>query len=790
LLPCLALAQALGIVLADLGAVPPIAAAAAGLALLLFGAMPGRHSLLRALAATGIAVCAGALHLGVQLESAECGQPNDAEVRTIEATVAWVVRGAGWTQVRLDALRAVDGGAPLPRSVRVSIEADAQDGPRFEDAPSGARVRARLRLREPGGLQNPGARDRRRALDRSGIGALARLEKPALSTRLSGRDAPGTFGSIHRLRSTIRTRLGQVGPGGALIRALALGDRSGLPRSLSETLAGLGLSHLLAVSGLHLALVSGLVFTAVRAVLVFVPGFAARRDVRRSALAAAVVAATLYAGLAGWGVPVRRALVLLLALALAVAAGRDRGRAAPLAAAALGILAFEPEALFLPGPQLSFAASAALLASLRGTPHVQGRNALATWLIGMVRASATAIAATAPLAAWHMGRVAPLGVIANLVGIPWTACVLLPLSLVASFAAAIPALPGSDVMIEVAARVGAATLHSVEWVAARVPVVPPRPPPAVGAWMGCGLVSLATLLARSTRARVAGALAIGALLTFAPAAEIDPPRPRLAFLDVGQGDAVLVQSRSSSGEGPGGSVVVDAGTAIPGGLDLGRYAVVPALRALGVERLDLVVASHGDLDHRGGLPAVVEAFPVGEVWLPFGARADPSFEALLATARVRGVRVVERGANSESIRLDGMIVTPLWPARDAGGGSRNDRSLVLRVEVAGHRVLLTGDLEASGEASLLASGVDLRADILKLSHHGSRSSSTEAFLGAVDPLLAVASAPYRGRFAMPHPEVLERTRRRGIPVWWTGRDGAVLVGLEGDPVVFGFGSSE
>jgi competence protein ComEC len=112
---------------------------------------------------------------------------------------------------------------------------------------------------------------------------------------------------------------------------------------------------------------------------------------------------------------------------------------------------------------------------------------------------------------------------------------------------------------------------------------------------------------------------------------------------------------------------------------------------------------------------------------------------------------------------------------------------VLAIEVAGRRLLLPGDLEAPGEAALLMSGASLRADVLKLGHHGSRSSSTAAFLDAVDPWLAVASAPLAGRFGMPHPEVLARARRRGIPVWWTGRDGAVMLGLDGNPVVWGYG---
>jgi competence protein ComEC len=244
------------------------------------------------------------------------------------------------------------------------------------------------------------------------------------------------------------------------------------------------------------------------------------------------------------------------------------------------------------------------------------------------------------------------------------------------------------------------------------------------------------------------------------------------FLDVGQGDAVLVQGRA-------GTVLVDAGTALRDGPDLGATVVVPALRALGVQRLDLVAASHADLDHRGGLPAVLRAIPVDRLWLPHGGVGDPAFADVLTAARVAGAVVEEQGAGGAPLVAADLRIEPLWPPRGDATGSRNDRSLVLRVELAGRTVLLPGDLEAGAEARLLAArGAPLRADVLKLGHHGSRTSSTAAWLAAVDGAVAIASAPRAGRFGMPHAEVVERARAAGYSVWWTGRDGAVLIGLE------------
>ncbi|HKA13481.1 MAG TPA: ComEC/Rec2 family competence protein, partial [Myxococcota bacterium] len=249
--------------------------------------------------------------------------------------------------------------------------------------------------------------------------------------------------------------------------------------------------------------------------------------------------------------------------------------------------------------------------------------------------------------------------------------------------------------------------------------------------------------------------------------------PRLIVLDVGQGDAALVQGRR-------GAVLVDAGPARDD-FDAGARCVVPALRALGVARLDLLIATHADLDHRGGLPAVLRGLEVAELWLPWGARTDPGFASVLAAAREAGTRVREAGRGSPRRQIADLAVDPLWPPRArAGRESRNERSLVVRISTpGGARVLLPGDLGARAEAQWLAVESDPRADVLLLPHHGSRGSSSAAFLDAVAPRLAIASAPCRSRFGMPHPEVRARLADRAVPMAWTGRDGAVRVALRG-----------
>jgi len=222
---------------------------------------------------------------------------------------------------------------------------------------------------------------------------------------------------------------------------------------------------------------------------------------------------------------------------------------------------------------------------------------------------------------------------------------------------------------------------------------------------------------------------------------------------------------------------------------MGRRVVVPALAALGVQRLDLVLATHADADHRGGLPTVLEALSVEALWLPSGSRQARGFAPVLEAARARGVPVLERGAGDAPARLPDLVVTPLWPPRGGEVGSQNARSLVVAIELAGRRLLLPGDIEGETEAALLAGGADLRADVLKLAHHGSGHSSSAAWLQAVGAAVGVASAPCWGRFGMPQADLLRRAEDAQLSVWWTGRDGAVMIGLGRPLTVWGFGGA-
>ncbi len=770
------LSHALGVILADrdlLGVETALVLAAGGIVVgLLLRGVPG----VRAFGAVVALGSCGALAMASQHRQAALAPLEEPREALVDGTVcARHARGRSYSIDLCDCVVGTPGASRLPRKLRVFAGLDPASRNALEGLRRGERIRARLWLTPIRQSANPGVGGSAKSYVRRGIGARANLREAAMLVRLPGRDRFGTstFGvvraAVARWRRCVGERLSAEGPGGGFIRALALGDRSTLPGAAREAFARAGIGHLLAVSGLHVALVAGLAFAIVRRACLRSVRMSVRHDPRRIALMGAFLCALVYAAMSGWGIPVRRAVLFLAVVCLAVASRRTVGGVQLLCLAALPLLVAEPHALFEMGAQLSFIASAGLLLARREA------GAGSTGIAAVVRTSATAIAATAPWVAWHGGSVGLFAVVANLFAVPWVGLVILPASLAAAVAAALPETVPTALVIAGASRLAEVTLNGVISVSALLPASSAGSTPSLGVLFCAGGISLLALWVRTTRDRVALCLAASALLVHAPAQTIEPAAPRVVSFDVGQGDATVVQGRS-------GSLLVDGGRAFGDSLDMGRRVVVPGLAALGVNALDLVVASHADIDHRGGLAAVIERVPTRELWLPRGASGLSDFHSLLEVAARRGVEVRERGRGDAPQVFGDLRVIPLWPPADGAANNRNDASLVIRVEVqrdgeAGESVLLVGDIGIEAERKLIEGGTALRSTVLKVGHHGSRGSSSPSFLTAVRPAIALVSAPCNGRAGLPTASAMDRLARSGAQVWWTGRSGAVIVGL-------------
>lgn len=661
---------------------------------------------------------------------------------------------------------------PAPLGDRVRYLLRATDGRLLEvtspplewPLAAGDRLRVRLRLRAPPGPRNPGGADQRARLAAVGVTALADALLPPVRVA-----PPSPVAWLERGRERFAQAAAALPPReAALVRAIGTGDRAALDPATTESFARSGLAHVLAVSGLHLVVVAAGLERLLRAGLLRAGALADRWDVRRLAAALALPAVALYALATGAGFPVVRAAVASGAMLGATLLDREVGPANLLGLAALVVLGAEPGALLDPSLQLSLASVAGLVALAaplrRALPVARPRpRSWQAWLqeplLSGLCATLAASLATAPVLALHFRRLPLLGVLANLAGVPIGTALTALTALAAALAAAWPplALP---------ALWGAWPLATaLLWVsdAAAAPALAvlgvASPGPAV-AGLACALaLSLARLRGRW---RAAGAAAFVACLALPGPLRAAAARERgvleVIFASVGQGDATLLRLPG------GGAVLVDGGGTFPGGPDPGARDLVPLLRDLGVTRLEAVVISHPHPDHLLGLPAVAAAFPVARLVLgggPPGPAAAEALARLPAPARLAPGGALELGG----VRLERV---------DAGdpGLAENDASLVLRVTWGRTAILLPGDLEEAGEAATLAAGRPLRADLVKVPHHGSRRSSTAPFARAVSPAFAVASVGAGNRYGFPHAEAVARWRAAGAT--WRQTDGGAL----------------
>jgi competence protein ComEC len=622
----------------------------------------------------------------------------------------------------------------------------------------GEELAVTARLRPPRGARNPGGFDYEQWLLVNGYGATGYVRSGTVGADgADGADGAAFETRWRRFRGVLAERIGAASSdvdGVALLTALALGERFRFTEQHWADFRRTGTSHLVAVSGMHVALLGIVVFALVRWAWLRLPAPLASFDLEAAA-AASLLATAYYAALTGFAVPAQRSLVMV-AVALAALASRRRFSAAQIVAATLVVvLVFDPFAPLSASFWLSFVAVAILLAlaaprslaRARASRAVRGMRvvlefARLQWWIGF---------ALLPLTAWYFGEVSVVGPFVNLVAIPFFNACLVPLAVLVTLGLSVDAAASSlaPVVHGVASLAGMTvrTLHVVAELrgAALAWPLPPAFAFAVGA---LGVVT--AILGSGLPGHRCGWLAL--LPIALPVLDLPPPgTARAVVLDVGHGLAVLVETRAHR-------LLFDAGPTARSGFDSGEEIVLPALAAGGRRGLDRLVVSHADNDHAGGAPAIVAAFPGVEVL------KGPDVAALKGRTCARG----------DEWEWDGVRFTILHP-REGFAARGNDSSCVLKVEAGASALLVTGDIEQRGENALR--GEALAADVVVVPHHGSATSSSQPFVAAVGAKLAIVSAAYANRWGFPRPEVRERWQRSGAAVVVTGDAGAVSVEL-------------
>lgn len=610
---------------------------------------------------------------------------------------------------------------------------------------AGETWRMPLRLRAPRGLRNPGAQDAERHAFADRLAATGYVHGGA-----SRRTAPPQ--GLQAWRQRVSARIARVVPSDSarFVRALALGDTRGLDDDDWRVLRANGLTHLIAISGFHVGMVAGAAALAMRGLWWLLPVLGRRVPARIACAVAGLVAATAYAAAAGFSTPTVRTLVMIAAVAAAQFLRRALSVPQALAMAAIAIALVDPLSLLSAGFWLSFAGVAWLAWCLPRDTSGAVR--------GLVRAQAVASVGLLPLTVFLFGQASLAGPVANLVAVPLWSLVVAPLAvlgvavdMVAPDLAAVPwrLAAGAFAMAWPMFEEMAASNLALWWI------------PETNLWalpLAC-IGAAWLLLPRGVPGRGL-ALVLWLPLLWPASGRPDAGELEVTTVDVGQGLAVLVRTRSHA-------LLYDTGPAVPDGFDAGERAVVPVLHARSVgEGIDMLMLSHADNDHAGGLQAVQAEVPARRLLAPEGS----------------GVGAAASCVAGQRWRWDGVVFTVLHPARHFPYLA-NESSCVLRIDGAHGSVLLTGDIGEVIERRLVADAPRaLRADVVFPGHHGSRHSSDPAFVAATQARHAVFSTGHGNRYRHPAKAVEARWAAAGADIHDTARHGAVTVRIDRDGI--------
>lgn len=602
-----------------------------------------------------------------------------------------------------------------------------------------------VKLKRPHGNLNPGGFDYERWLLSEGIGATGYVRERPSPVIVSDKSS---FFTISTWRQQLSEKLNNAGVSSdtiGIIKALAIGDRQELSSAQWNIFRNTGTVHLIAISGLHIGLISGLIYLTV--VKFWARTGVLRRSPHHVGALAALFIAALYAGLAGFSVPTQRALIMLAAVMFSVIWQRNVSLSNTLALALLAVLAMDPLAILSPGFWLSFLAVIFIVFIAGGRLQKTNR-----WLAALKIHWAMALA-LAPVLLFFFQQTSLIAPLANLIAVPVVSFLVVPILLPSMFLLGpIPEL-AEPLLLAVDT-----ILKGLFWFLVELADWPfailSYPQPTLIAVIFFVLGVFILLMPRGLTGRWLGCLMLCPLF-FPSLNRPEDGEVKLTLLDVGQGLATVVQTAKHV-------LVFDTGIRFDSGSDSGTSVLLPFLRYQGIDRVDKLIVSHGDNDHIGGAATLLR-----------GIRTD----AVLSSVPERIDHVsVDFCRTGQSWLWDGVSFVMLAPGEEAVFRSSNDNSCVLKVVTEQGSILLTGDIEKNVEAWLIEKyAYDLLADILIVPHHGSKTSSTHAFLQAVSPSYALIPSGYKNRFGFPHQEVIERLDDLNINWFDTGRHGALTV---------------
>lgn len=683
-------------------------------------------------------------------------------------------------------------GAFQPATGKILLNVRSLAGPwRYGDV-----LRMTIWLRPPRNFSTPGSFDYEGYLARQGIYLTAFLWDDARIERI-GWQGNSLRGYVERLRREIRKFFSAhvEGQTAAVLRALIIGDEGGLTKDTRTAFSRAGVAHVLSISGLHISFVAAASYGAWWWLLGRSRYVLLRFVMPKLAAFLTIPPVLFYAGLAGGNIATWRAVLMIVVYLLAVLLGRQEEVYRSLALAALLISIVWPGAILDISFQLSFLSVLAIILGMRQFVAWRERRSahriavrpswkerLLSWLTASLVVSLCATLGTAPLTAFHFNQVSVVGLLANLLIVPLLGSGSVLLGLLAAVALFLHSGLATLVLFcaGFVTHIGVWLTQLIgTWPWAAFFVVTPTLL-ELFFFYGClGCLWCVFLSARGLLVTAgAYAFSVFAVLSLCDGlfwlhARYFHRDLRVTFLDVGQGDAAVVEL-------PGSQVmVIDGGGFASEEFDAGEAILAPFLWSRKIGRVDILVMSHPQLDHYGGLAFVAEHFSPRELWFN-GDHSSAARFARLWTALQRNQVVLKPLCRDAPVfTVSTVQARILHPPCHHAGFDANNASLVLRLSHGNIDILFSGDVEAEGERELVTHNGKVASEILKVPHHGSRTSSTAAFVDAVNPQVVVASLGNHNRFKFPAEEVVQRYEKRQGRFLRTDLDGAVSIQSNG-----------
>jgi len=680
-------------------------------------------------------------------------------------------------------------------------------------------VRVKTRLKIPHNFNNPGRFDYERYLRFRGIRARGFIDSAEKIILIREHSGNRLITGIESVRSSLRTCIRNSVPSveGTILQALLLGERGEIPEILRENFTRAGITHVLAISGLHIGIISSFAFLVFNTILKQSEYLLLRFDLSKMSALLSIIPVISYAFIAGFGISTVRATIMILLFLLALFMGRERDLLNTLACAAFIILVCSPVSLFDVSFQLSFTAVASILIV---TPAVSGclpqrkddesaglfplGKKLIQGVVLFVIVSAAATIGTFPLIALYFNRFSSVVLIANLLIIPIIGFAVLPTGMTAMLLAWIA--PGlASLLLKISAGFLSLALSLTNMLAslpfATFFVTTPSGAELALYYLivGSGIALLNRHVARARHATAPGPTRKDAILAITLAVLLvsgcierlylhytvhHPGTLEATFIDVGQGSSTLVRFPEGS------TALIDGGGFYSDTFDVGKYIVAPFLWHERIKDIDIVILTHPHHDHLQGLLFILEHFNVKEVWTNGESTNTESFKIFMEIVRNRRIPVRYISAKVSPRMIDGVTVSILNPPEVVtnsrtvvpGYNDMHTNVLVLKMTLGTVSMLLPSDLSPVGEKRILARHDDISSRILLVPHHGSYSSSTTDFIKAVHPEIAVISCGREGYFRNLHPDVITRYQKMHARIFRTDINGAIRISTNGHSI--------